>query len=716
MNFQSRWLNRMWCGCGCLAVILLVAAMPASAATRTVLAEEWSASWCGYCPTAGQAFSQILTTYPKTFAFVQYHHNDTYQTAWSESRKLSFYPGFSGIPWAWFDGVTEATGAYDTVPQQYNWYNSIYNARQAVPTDVSLSLTGDPVSGQTYSITATACLEAGGTAKTVRLYLVQVLDYWPTSISYSRNGFKQAATTADLALTPGECESVVRNFTFDAESWASQSNIRIIAWVQQPLSAGPAEVYQAHAMPWPFPAGADCNDNGVPDLVEISEGTAPDCNDNNVPDECDIDDGTSEDCNGNDIPDECDLASGTSDDCDGNEVPDECDTAGGSGDCNANAVPDACEPDCNGNGTADVCEILAGLVTDANGNGVPDECEIAPKFEAGFTTANHTTKTVTLQNTYTDPVVVCTGQYFYNGKRMIPRVSNVTAGSFDLRLVDPTNASQTYSIQEVVCYWVMEQGVSELNGVKMEAWKYTSTVTDGNGDWTGEVRRYGQHYDNPVVLGQVMSANDAWSVFWTQGLRKAETPSATALRTGKHTGGTGLDRLPEEIGVIVFESVTGTGLGGIPFEAAVGPATVQGLLHGTPAQTTYTLQTPMAAPQFVAITSPAGLQGDTGFWVQRHGQAGSGGSTYLLLSLDDDLDRKHMTGERVAYALLQSALVWPRVPDFDTDGDVDLADFAGFQDCYGQAVTGTCLKAELSGDGLIDAADVPYFVNQMQDP
>ncbi|MBN1512217.1 MAG: hypothetical protein JXB13_09405 [Phycisphaerae bacterium] len=651
----------------------------------------------------------MLDTYPDTFTFVQYHASDGYESAWSDQRGGSFYPGWEYIPWTWFDGLTAIVGS--------SGFTTAYNARQQVPTDVTVALSGDPVSGTTYEVTAAVCLEAGGTAKTVRLYVVQVLDHWPTEVTYSRNGFKQAAATADLALTPGQCQTVVRSFTFDAASWASQSNIRIIAWVQQPLSTGPAEVYQAHSMSWPFPAGADCNDNGVPDLVEISQGTALDCNGNSVPDECDIDDETSDDCNGNDIPDECDLASGASDDCNTNDVPDECDVAQGlSPDCDGNIVPDECQPDCNGNGAADVCEILAGLVTDADGNGVPDECEIAPKFEAGFTTANHTTKTVTLQNTYTDPVVVCTGQYFYNGKRMIPRVSNVTANSFDLRLVDPTNASQTYSSQEVVCYWVMEKGVSELNGVKMEAWKYTSTVTDGNGDWTGEVRRYGRYYDNPVVLGQVMSANDAWSVFWTQGLRKAEMPSPTALRTGKHTGSTGLDRLPEEIGVIVFEAVTGASLGGVPFEAGVGPATVQGLLHGTPPYTPYALQTPMTAPQFVALASPAGVQADTGFWVQRHGQAGSGGSTYLLLSLDDELDRKHMTGERVAYALLKSVLAWPRVPDFDADGDVDLADFAGFQDCFGEAVTGTCLNAELSGDGLIDANDVPAFVEHMENP
>jgi len=461
----------------------------------------------------------------------------------------------------------------------------------------------------------------------------------------------------------------------------------------------------------------DCNGNGVPDPIDIAEGTSADCNNNGIPDECDIDRGRSLDCNGNGIPDECDIADGTSVDCNGNGIPDECDIAQGlASDCDGNLVPDDCQPDCNGNGTADVCEILSGAVADANGNGIPDVCEVAPKFEAGFTTANQTVKTVTLKNTYTDPVVVCTGQYFFNGKRMIPRVSNVTANSFDLRLADPTNPSQIYSIPEVVGYWVMEQGVTELSGVKMEAWKYTSTLTDGNNHWTGEPRRYWRQYEDPVVLGQVMSSNDAWSVFWTQGLRTTDAPSAYNLRTGKHSGATGLNRLDETIGVIVFESTTGTSLAGIPFEAQVGPPTVQGVLHGSPAHTAYALQTPMAAPQFVAIASVAGLQDGSGAWTQRHGQAGSGGSTFLMLSLDDDLTRTHLTGERVAYALLQSSLIWPRVPDFDEDGDVDLQDFAAFQDCYGQPPVGVCLKAELTADGVIDEADVPVFLDQMHGP
>lgn len=127
----------------------------------------------------------------------------------------------------------------------------------------------------------------------------------------------------------------------------------------------------------------DCNNNGIPDHIDIANGTSDDCNNNGIPDECendcncngvddkvDIANGTSDDCNLNGIPDECE------DDCNGNGIPDDCDIANGtSDDCNKNGIPDECEEDCNGNGIPDDCDIAAGDSNDFNNNGIPDECE-----------------------------------------------------------------------------------------------------------------------------------------------------------------------------------------------------------------------------------------------------------------------------------------------------------------------------------------------------
>jgi hypothetical protein len=231
----------------------------------------------------------MLDNFPGSFTLVQIHLADNYTTTWGNSRR-DFY-GVMLTPWALFDGVEECIGELSDVNQQYNWYLEKYLIRRAVPTDLVIGLTGYPLSPQTYRVVARVCVEPGGTAKTMRVYMVEVLDYWPKYSQYfSRNGFKQAAATKDIILGPGECQTIVRNFAFDDESWLQQDDIKIIAWVQEPQDSGlppdRAEVFQAATMAWPFPP--DCNANGIPDDQDIGSGASPDANGNGIPDECEF--------------------------------------------------------------------------------------------------------------------------------------------------------------------------------------------------------------------------------------------------------------------------------------------------------------------------------------------------------------------------------------------------------------------------------------------
>ncbi|MHC4695865.1 MAG: M14 family zinc carboxypeptidase, partial [Planctomycetota bacterium] len=82
----------------------------------------------------------------------------------------------------------------------------------------------------------------------------------------------------------------------------------------------------------------DCNNNGRPDLCELTESSVGDCNHNWIPDECDLADGTSVDCDGDGLLDECGI------DCNENAVADSCDIVDGtSEDCNTNDIPDECD-------------------------------------------------------------------------------------------------------------------------------------------------------------------------------------------------------------------------------------------------------------------------------------------------------------------------------------------------------------------------------------
>jgi hypothetical protein len=340
-----------------------------------------------------------MNTYPNTFAFVQIHlttgaGGDIYGTTWGNAR-ATFYTDFAGFPTSYFDGHVKREGAYP-----YATYQADYLALHAVNTDVTIQLQGMHLTGQTYRITATVCVEAGGGSRTMRIYIAQVLDYWPATPTYHRNGFKQAGATQDVTLAGGQCQNVVRDFTFDTDSWNNKTNIRIIAWAQEPQATSPpadrALVYQAAILNWPFMS--DCNENGIDDPCDIScappgcnvtgcgqsddcdgngvpDDCQADCNNNGVADVCDISSGYSEDCQPDGIPDECQMANN---DCNNNGIPDDCDIASGfSDDCDDNAVPDECQPDCNNNGVADYCDIADGTSEDCQPDGIPDDCQLA---------------------------------------------------------------------------------------------------------------------------------------------------------------------------------------------------------------------------------------------------------------------------------------------------------------------------------------------------
>ncbi|MCB9850677.1 MAG: matrixin family metalloprotease [Phycisphaerales bacterium] len=52
-----------------------------------------------------------------------------------------------------------------------------------------------------------------------------------------------------------------------------------------------------------------------------------------------------------------------------------------------------------------------------------------------------------------------------------------------------------------------------------------------------------------------------------------------------------------------------------------------------------------------------------------------------------------------------SYICYPADGDYDQDGDIDLADFRGLQECFDLAVAGACDNVDMNGDNVVDAAD-----------
>ena len=204
-----------------------------------------------------------MDEYPDTFAVIQIHQGDDYASEWGQTR-INFY-GVTAYPTFFYDGL------WDAWP--YTTYASKFVGRQAVATDVTVAVVAAQQNGPTFEVSVTVCVEEDGAGKPMRVYAAQVLDNQPQTPSYSRNCAMQGATLGDIMLLPGQCETLTTTFTFDDESWSRPEDIRIIAWAQEPESSGPAEVFQAGKLSWPFSALVIRVPDGVPEFIDPDTDT-----------------------------------------------------------------------------------------------------------------------------------------------------------------------------------------------------------------------------------------------------------------------------------------------------------------------------------------------------------------------------------------------------------------------------------------------------------
>ena len=276
-----------------------------------------------------------------------------------------------------------------------------------------------------------------------------------------------------------------------------------------------------------------------------------------------------------------------------------------------------------------------------------------PNLSHGVVNVGSAWETVNLTKTYTSIVVVATPNYDSGDAPGVVRIQNAAGNSFQIR-VDAAGATAVGTMD--VHYVVMEEGVYDEAGYKIEAVKFTSTVTDENNSWSGESRSYQQAYASPVVVGQVMTYNDpAWSVFWAAGGSRTSIPSGSALTVGKHVGEDGdTTRADEMIGYIVIETnASGTAqIEGLPYVAAVGGDTIRGMDNSPGYDYSYAAM----ANSKTAVGSLAGMDGGDGGWAVLYGTdpITPTGST-LRLAIDEDQlgnsERSHTT-EQVAYFII----------------------------------------------------------------
>ncbi len=209
--------------------------------------------------------SDLLNDYSNRFTGVKMHvNNDGYEIAWGQDRLNNFHGIAGDVPTLILDGWRHCP------PDDYRY---CLEQQLNEPTDVTIQLSADQVSGAAWNIHATVCVEASGASKTMRVQIAPTLDDYPNPPSYSRNCLMQDVLASDITVAAGACTTTVTRVTFDAISQSRMDDVRIIAWTETPAFSGPANVFQAAVMAWPFPAAPVLTTISIdPAAVEVQNG------------------------------------------------------------------------------------------------------------------------------------------------------------------------------------------------------------------------------------------------------------------------------------------------------------------------------------------------------------------------------------------------------------------------------------------------------------
>lgn len=243
---------------------VLCTSLAAQAADRMVICEEFTATWCGPCIQTGLAMSAILDDpkYDNKFTLMQIHITDAYQIDWGNTRR--YFYNITAIPTTEMDGVIRRVGSGD----KYVYMPQI-DTRLAVPTDVAVKVTPQPINGPTYRVLVDISVDPGGQGKDMRVHVAQVLDHYPTG-DHHRHCLMWAQTLGDVNVQPGQSTQLSAELTLDAQSYSDQGNVKFIAFVQRPTDTYPAEVYNAAEAVLKGAIEGDLNGDGCVNQVDLA--------------------------------------------------------------------------------------------------------------------------------------------------------------------------------------------------------------------------------------------------------------------------------------------------------------------------------------------------------------------------------------------------------------------------------------------------------------
>ncbi len=248
---------------GLAVAVLAAGTAPAVSAQRTVLAEMFGATWCGYCPNGRIALQELQETYgTEGLVCLYYHVGDAYATA--ETHNRASYYTVGGIPEVNFDATTEVVGAGTNIIEVYEPIVASHFA-ESVPvtltTEGIIYAAGDPDSSWVTTVFKAVDTVPYGDLRAYFIVYENTSEVYPWTV----RDMLPPSTVTTLAAA-GDSIVITKKFKVDA-AW-NLDELHVAVFIED---TNPKLVLNAQLMPDPFANSLDHADRYATEIDYFGE-------------------------------------------------------------------------------------------------------------------------------------------------------------------------------------------------------------------------------------------------------------------------------------------------------------------------------------------------------------------------------------------------------------------------------------------------------------
>ncbi len=225
-----------------LILVILFAAL-SNASQRVVVMENFTATWCTYCPGHARALDEIYHRGYDSVVVICYHPStsDPFYNSYASTR--SSYYGISGYPTTYFDGLLPIVGGQHWGTLYPSFRNNV-NTRLPIssPLEITLTCTYDSIAN-TGTVNATILNTTSSTVSgTLHFVVVEnnIPHNWQdmTRLDFVMRNMLPNASGEAVSIPASSSINRSRNFTINS-AW-NENNCKIVVFVQ----ASSKEIYQ----------------------------------------------------------------------------------------------------------------------------------------------------------------------------------------------------------------------------------------------------------------------------------------------------------------------------------------------------------------------------------------------------------------------------------------------------------------------------------------